>query len=171
MKTIADMQFWSGVNSRDHGFHADWPEAPEPKAEGESQGSYDSRTNNPAYKRQLQLAITEKLDLIHSEISEALEELRKGHDPLKTYYSKTEKSPAGTIPKGERVLYFDKQVFEKVHGVDQPTLKPEGFMVELADAVIRIGDLAFLLGADLQAAVNEKHNYNRTRPYKHGKQF
>lgn len=166
MKTIADMQFWSGVNSRDHGFHADWPEAPEPKAEGESQGSYDSRTNNPAYKRQLQLAITEKLDLIHSEISEALEELRKGHDPLKTYYSKTRKYDGG-----ERVDYLDEQQYELVHGVERPLLKPEGFMVELADAVIRIGDLAFLLGADLQAAVNEKHDYNRTRPYKHGKQF
>ena len=157
LKTIADMQFWSGVNSRDHGFHDEWPVRPPvdlaPHEEAE-------------YKRQLQLAITEKLDLIHSEISEALEELRKGHDPLKTYYSQTSKTGLG-----EAHLYFDEQVFEKVHGVDTPTLKPEGFLVELADAVIRIGDLVFLLGGDLQAAVNEKHDYNRTRPYKHGKKF
>ena len=156
------MQYWSGVNSRDHGFHDDWPVRPPvdlaPHEEAE-------------YKRQLQLAITEKLDLIHSEISEALEELRKGRDPLEVYYSKTEKNPAGTLPKGERVLYFDVQQFVKEHGVDKPTLKPEGFLIELADAVIRIGDLAFLLGGDLQAAVDEKHEYNRTRPYKHGKKF
>jgi hypothetical protein len=37
--------------------------------------------------------------------------------------------------------------------------------------VIRIGDLAFLLGADLEGSVMEKHDYNRTRPYKHGKKF
>lgn len=35
--------------------------------------------------------------------------------------------------------------------------------VELADAVIRIADLAGLLGLDLGAAVVEKMRYNRTR--------
>ena len=157
MKTIADMQYWAGVNSRDHGFHDSWPVHPpvdlEPHEEAE-------------YKRQLQLAVTEKLDLIHSEISEALEELRKGHDPLKVYYTLTTK-------EGDREIVdrFDKQIFEKKHGVDLPTLKPEGFIVELADAVIRIGDLVYLLGGDLQAAIKEKADYNWTRPYKHGKKF
>ena len=157
LKTIADMQYWSGVNSRDHGFHDSWPVHPpvdlEPHEEAE-------------YKRQLQLAITEKLDLVHSELAEALEELRKGIDPLKVYYTLTTKEGSREI-----VDRFDKQIFEKKHGVDIPTLKPEGFIVELADAVIRIGDLVYLLGGDLQAAIKEKADYNWTRPYKHGKKF
>lgn len=49
--------------------------------------------------------------------------------------------------------------------------KPEGFPVELADAVIRILDLAQELGIDLDTAMEMKHNYNLSRPYKHGKQF
>ncbi len=46
--------------------------------------------------------------------------------------------------------------------------KPEGFVVELADAVIRIMDLAGALSLDLSHAVTIKHIYNTTRPYRHG---
>ena len=49
--------------------------------------------------------------------------------------------------------------------------KPEGFFPELADAVIRIMDLAEQLGVDLQPIILEKDAYNERRPYKHGKQF
>jgi len=77
-----------------------------------------------------------KLALIHSEISEALEEYRKGFDLNTTYLT------------GD---------------------KPEGFGVELADAVIRIADLAEQLGIDLEPLIAQKMEYNRTRPHKHGK--
>ena len=40
---------------------------------------------------------------------------------------------------------------------------------ELADIIIRALDLSRRLGIDIQRAVEEKHNYNKTRPYKHGK--
>jgi len=46
--------------------------------------------------------------------------------------------------------------------------KPEGFGIELADAIIRLLDVAEHLGIDMQDAVILKHNYNLTRPYKHG---
>jgi hypothetical protein len=151
------MQFWSGVNSRDHGFHDEWPVRPPVGLEPHE---------DKAYKRQLQLAITEKLDLIHSEISEALEELRKGHDPLKVYYSQTFKHEDREV-----IHYSSEQEWEIVDGVRRPLLKPEGFIIELADAVIRIGDLVYLLGGDLEGSIAEKHDYNRTRPYKHGKKF
>lgn len=80
--------------------------------------------------------IPEKLALIHSEVSEALEEYRKGIDLESVYYEDGD--------------------------------KPEGFGVELADAVIRIMDLCGHLGIDLATLVEEKHQYNLTRSYRHG---
>ena len=56
----------------------------------------------------------------------------------------------------DRIYYSDKG-------------KPEGFAVELADCVIRIMDTCDSLGIDLQDMILEKHEYNKTRPYKHGK--
>jgi hypothetical protein len=49
--------------------------------------------------------------------------------------------------------------------------KPEGFVTELGDAVIRIADLCRGLELDLQGAIETKHAYNCTRPAKHGRKF
>lgn len=46
--------------------------------------------------------------------------------------------------------------------------KPEGFPVEIADAVIRLLDLCGALGVDLKAAMLAKHSYNQTRSRRHG---
>lgn len=78
--------------------------------------------------------VPEALALIHSEISEALEEFRRDAG-LDTY-----------VKDG----------------------KPEGFGVELADAVIRIFDLCGALDIDLAAAIEQKMAYNATRPHRHG---
>lgn len=83
-------------------------------------------------------AIPEKLCLIHSEISEALEEYR---------------NLAVGVPVNF-TYHKDK--------------KPEGFAIELADAVIRILDLCGALDIDLALAIKVKMGYNATRPYKHG---
>ena len=40
---------------------------------------------------------------------------------------------------------------------------------ELADIIIRALDLSRRLGVDIQRAIEAKHKYNLTRPYKHGK--
>ena len=40
---------------------------------------------------------------------------------------------------------------------------------ELADIVIRAFDLSKRLGFDILIAIQAKHSYNLTRPYKHGK--
>ena len=47
--------------------------------------------------------------------------------------------------------------------------KPEGIAAELADIVIRVGDLAGILGIDLDKAVEYKMAYNKTREFMHGK--
>lgn len=49
--------------------------------------------------------------------------------------------------------------------------KPEGFAVEIADAVYRLLHLAAALGIDIGLALLQKHEFNLTRPHKHGKQF
>jgi len=43
--------------------------------------------------------------------------------------------------------------------------------VELADIIIRCMDFAGAREWDLAAAIVAKHEYNKTRPYKHGKAF
>ena len=82
-----------------------------------------------------------KLLLVIGELCEAHEELRAGHEPREIYFS------------GEK------------------SDKPEGVPIELADAQIRLWDLEQAMGIDGEYAVNLKHDYNETRPYKHGKQF
>jgi NTP pyrophosphatase (non-canonical NTP hydrolase) len=46
--------------------------------------------------------------------------------------------------------------------------KPEGFGVELADAVIRILDLALVCGLDIGDLITAKMAYNAGRPFMHG---
>lgn len=65
------------------------------------------------------------------------------------------------------------ETFRK-HGFDGPSnVLPEipHFTEELADAVIRIFDLAGGFGLNLALALRLKLRYNLSRPPKHGKQF
>jgi NTP pyrophosphatase (non-canonical NTP hydrolase) len=98
--------------------------------------------------------IPELIALCHSELSEALEEYRSKR--MKTY------SSCVHIP-GE----CEDEALSKCPECEK--LKPEGFGIELADCVIRILDLAEYLGYDMEALILQKHKYNKTRPYKHGK--
>ena len=47
----------------------------------------------------------------------------------------------------------------------------DSFEDELADAMIRIGDLAESEGIDLEWQIEKKMEYNKSRPEKHGKKF
>lgn len=49
--------------------------------------------------------------------------------------------------------------------------KPEGVAVEMIDCLIRILDWCGSAGVDVEAAISRKHEYNKGRPYKHGKRF
>lgn len=46
--------------------------------------------------------------------------------------------------------------------------KPEGVAVELADCIIRILDWAGHENVDMETIIRDKHEYNKTRPYRHG---
>jgi len=85
--------------------------------------------------------VHEKLLLAVSEIVEAQEELRDGRFPNEFYYD----------PEGNG--------------------KPCGFGVEIADAIIRLLDIAYGFGIDIEHMIETKLQYNKTRPTKHGRQF
>lgn len=104
--------------------------------------------------------------LIHSELSEALEEEREGR-PLIWYQCKEAEGFEMCAPEDET----DCLMFGKERLCGYRNQKPEGVAVELADAVIRIADLCGHLGIDLDAVIRLKMTYNEGRPYKHGKQF
>lgn len=84
--------------------------------------------------------LVERLCLVHSELSEGLEELRNGQDPTAVYFE---------------------------HGGDN-TKKPCGFPIEMADVVIRVMDLCRYHGVDLRGALAMKMDYNETRQWRHG---
>ena len=46
--------------------------------------------------------------------------------------------------------------------------KPEGIPMELADVIIRVLDYCGYAGIDIDAAISQKHEYNKSRPYRHG---
>lgn len=99
----------------------------------------------------------DRIALVHSELSEALEEYRAGHGP-ELVYCKGPMGGTSPYPSTDRMSTNEE-------GTPR---KPEGVPSELADVVIRIADMAWLYGIDLEGAIKQKLEYNRTRGYRHG---
>ncbi len=118
---------------------------------------------------------SEKLMLMVSELAEALEEARSKRAVNEVYYNRG----VLTVKLAETVTDDDITVvinsIALLDGVTSVTAsnakKPEGFPMELADCVIRIGDICGREGIDLQACIEEKMAFNASRPYKHGRAF
>jgi hypothetical protein len=142
--------------------------------------------------------VSEKLNLIHDEISESSGEARQ--DRWDTYWMIQDRR----ITLGEIKKYVDDawegdenaraEIMRLIHqvGMDAKSLptpistmdrvvflttlvhhinrryKPEGFGIELVDGIIRSLDLLEALGYDVESLMTMKHIYNKTRPYRHG---
>ena len=97
------------------------------------------------------------ISLIQSELSEALEEHRSGHQPTETYFND--------------ICEYDCMSFADCENCCKSMKKkPEGVPLELADVVIRVFDMCGHYGIDLESAIIDKMEYNKTRPYKHGRE-
>ena len=63
------------------------------------------------------------------------------------------------------------EALRKGNGPDEHCPQFSGAEVELADVIIRIMDMAESRGWNVAGAIVAKHEFNKTRPYKHGKEF
>lgn len=97
--------------------------------------------------------LSDKLMLIVSEISEAQEADRKDHRTVTSV-----QAVMGWKSDSDFIPHFEKEV-------------KNTFEDELADAVIRILDLAEWKGIDLETHIFAKMRYNTTRPKYHGKKY
>lgn len=88
---------------------------------------------------EVQKSFPDRIALMHSELSEALEEYRNNHS------------------------------FSEIYFVEKPEgQKPEGIAVELADAIIRICEACAVDKIPLEEALELKMAFNKLRPYLHG---
>lgn len=118
-----------------------------------AKAAYDNAVSKGFYENPPSVA--ERIALIHSEASEALECDRKGKYCL-------------ISPLGIKEMHRqDDAEFSK----DFENYIKDTFEDELADIIIRVLDLAASRDIDLEAHIAAKMRYNSLREYKHGKKY
>lgn len=123
--------------------HGWWPQTP---AETPETYTYVAERN-----------MGEMIALMHSELSEALESHRNSEPYL--WYKHTDEASVPVARNGW-----------SSHSVNDDGIpgKPEGIASEFADCIIRILDTCQKMNIPVAQALIDKHNYNLTRPYRHG---
>lgn len=162
-------QSWQG--SENGGWHASWD-----KLQRDRQNASALQEEYARNAEDETNWIVNKLMLAVSELAEAQDELRDGHGVTEVYYS----DPTGLF--GSPKAKYKSQRYgspsdpwsytlDTPRPGDVPLLKPEGFLVEVADAVIRLEDLVGIVteGKPSFGKIKlEKISYNATRGQMHG---
>ena len=112
-------------------------------------------------------SLPEILMLCVSELSEALEEHRNASPP---FYMGCKLGLICTPAALEGRTCPDRTLDAAAAGepCNYSTGKPQGVAVELADCIIRILDYCAWAGIDIEEVIITKHEYNKSRPYRHG---
>lgn len=124
--------------------------AKEIHADNVSKGFYDDYIECQVPKDYF---IMKQLILVVSELSEATEELRKNgiNNSLEPVFP-------NTLDIKDSIKLFEDKYKDK-------------FQDEIADTFIRLLDLCGFLDINIDQWIDAKLEYNKTRPYKHGKKF
>lgn len=94
--------------------------------------------------------------LCHSELSESLEEYRRKKPMIYFRVDAYENAAIGDcVEETDLTLWNGAQ-------------KLEGIATEMADCIIRILDWAGKEEIDMESIIEMKHQYNKTRSYRHG---
>lgn len=141
------------------GSHLDYGETCECVKEPEQEERTRNAENQKDQNRQVQNRGV-------SELAEALEEYRSGRPVL--YFPC---NAGGVCCEEDGSAHCGSRPYNP-ENPDAPcsaqSKKPEGVAVELADCMIRILDYCGHAGIDIEEAIRIKHEYNKTRPYRHG---
>ncbi len=91
--------------------------------------------------------IARRLLLVVSEVTEAYEHLRDGREPNEVFF---------------KIISDPAQAKDDV-------VKPDGFPIEIADAIIRLLNLSEETEADVARDIADKMDFNDTREFRHGR--
>lgn len=106
------------------------------------------------------LIIAQKLALIHSEVSEALEACRAG-----------KRADVESYNVLKSLSLDDPKETVEMHSKGYKDYMKDSLEGELAGTVIRVMDLCGWLGIDLGWFIEQELEYNKSRPTKHGKKY
>jgi NTP pyrophosphatase (non-canonical NTP hydrolase) len=126
--SLNQLRNWAHSTSKNHGFHDPSP------------------------------TVGESVALMHSELSELLEDHRKGREPNEVFY----------VRKVDVTLLVGMTKVEIECNRDDSDAKLSGIPSELADCIIRCLDFAGQHNIDIESVLIEKMKHNESRPYRHG---